>query len=191
MEEHIKKVCQSCHFHLRNIGKIRNVIDNDTTHMLVHSFITSRLDYCNALLTGVQSYLINRMQKIQNKAARLVVRKGRDTESKDILKQLHWLPIERRIDFKLACYTYKCLHNLAPSYLQDLLEIYQPGRALRSSSGSILLNTRLLSTLFEERSFSNAAPKVWNALSSTTRNSKNFQSFKRNLKTEFFKATFL
>ena len=189
MEAHVKKICQCCHFHLRNIGKIRNFIDNDTTHMLVHSFITSRLDYCNALLTGIPSYLINRLQKIQNKAARLVVRKGRDVESKEILKHLHWLPVQKRIDFKIACYTYKCLHDLAPSYLKELLEIYEPGRILRSSV-SLVLKTRRASTCFEERAFSIAAPKIWNSLSSDTRNSKDFQSFKRNLKTEIFKTTF-
>jgi len=61
------------------------------------------------------------MQKIQNKAARLVmIRKDRDVEFKEILKQLHCLPVEKQVDLKIARYTYKCLHKVTPSYLQDL-----------------------------------------------------------------------
>ena len=63
MESHIKKVTQSCHFQLKNIGKIRDLKDKDIAHMLVHSFVTSRLDYCNCLYAGVPFYLLERLQK--------------------------------------------------------------------------------------------------------------------------------
>ena len=88
MESHIKKVTQSCHFQLKNIGKIRDLIDNDIAHMLVHSFVTSRLDFCNCLYAGVPFYLLERLQKIQNKAARLVLRKDRKHDSKELLRLL-------------------------------------------------------------------------------------------------------
>ena len=113
MEHHVKKLCQVCHYHLRNSGKIRDLIDAHTTHMLAHAFITSRLDYCNSLLVGIPKFLKERLQKIQNKAARLITRKGED-DSKTILKELHWLPKEARIDFKIALHVYKCLHGLPP-----------------------------------------------------------------------------
>ena len=67
MERHIKKVTQSCHFQLKNIGKIRDLIDKDIAHMLVHSFVTSRLDYCNCLYAGVPYYLLERLQKIKTR----------------------------------------------------------------------------------------------------------------------------
>ena len=89
MESHIKKVTQSCHFQLKNIGKIRDLIDKDIAHMLVHSFVTSRLDYCNCLYAGEPFYLLERLQKIQNKAARLVIRKDRKHDSKELLRLLH------------------------------------------------------------------------------------------------------
>ena len=101
MEHHVKKICQACHYHLRNIGKIRNLIDAHTTHMLVHVFITSRLDYCILLLVGILKFLKERLQKVQYKAAILITRKGED-DSKTILKELNWLPIEVRIDSKIA-----------------------------------------------------------------------------------------
>ena len=103
MEHHVKKLCQTCHYHLRNNGKIRNLIDAHSTHMLVHAFITSRYNYCNSLLVGVPKFLKERLQKIQNKAARLITRREED-DSKTIIKELHWLPIEARIDFKIACH---------------------------------------------------------------------------------------
>ena len=86
MEHHVKKLCQACRYQPRNIGKIRNLIDGHTTHMLVHAFITSRLDYCNSLLVGIPKFLKERFKKIQNKAARLITRKGED-ELKNNIKR--------------------------------------------------------------------------------------------------------
>ena len=83
--------------------------------MLVHSFVTSRLDYCNCLYAGVPHYLLERLQKIQNKAARLVLRKGRKHDSKELLRLLHWLPVQKRVDFKIACLVFKSLNILSIS----------------------------------------------------------------------------
>ena len=93
--------------------KIRNLTDAYTTHMLVQALITSRLDYCISFFVGIPKFLKERLQKIQNKAARLITRKG-EADSKTILKELNWLPIEPRIDLKIACRVYKCLLGLAP-----------------------------------------------------------------------------
>ena len=182
MEHHVKNLCQTCHYHLRNIRKIRNLIDVHTTHMLVHAFITSRLDYCNSLLVCIPKFLKERLQKIQNKAARLITRKGEDDST--ILKELHWIPIEARIDFKIACHVYKCLHGLAPRYLSELFEeYYKPSRTL-------LLEHRS-QTKFEEHALYFYGPKIWNGLSVNTKNCDTFQSFKSHLKTDLFKKVFL
>ena len=147
MESHIKKVTHSCYFQLKNIGKIRDLKDKDIAHMLVHSFVTSRFDYCNCFYAGVPSYLLERLQKIQNKAARLVLRKGHKHDSKELRKLLYRLPIQKRVDFKTACLVFKSLNNLSPSYIQDLIEIYKPTRALRSSA-SISLKTSITPNSF-------------------------------------------
>ena len=89
MDAFISKKCQSCHFHLKNIGKIRHMLDTDTTHLLMQAFITSRLDYCNSLLSGIPNYLIQRLQKVQNRAARLVLKKDKSVPSMSVLKELH------------------------------------------------------------------------------------------------------
>ena len=189
MEHHVKKLCQACYYHLRNIGKIRNLIDTHTIHMLIHAFITSRLDYFNSLLVGIPRFLKERLQKSQNKAARLITRKGED-DSKTVLKELHWLPIEARIDFKMACHVYKCLHGLTPPYLSELIEEYKPSRTLRSSNSNLLLEHRS-QTKFQECALYFYVPKIWNSLSVYTKDCDTFQSFKSHLKTDLFKKVFL
>ena len=66
MNAHVTKVCQAIHFHLRNIGKVRKYLDFDTTTILVHSLVTSRLDNCNSLLLGVPKQTLNRLLMVQN-----------------------------------------------------------------------------------------------------------------------------
>ena len=96
------------------------------------------------------------------------------------------MPVETRIDYKIACIVYNCLNNPSyPSYLKSLLNIYEPPRTLRSS-GRLTLETRLISTKFIERSFFVSAPRVWNGISFHTRASENFCTFKKRLKTEYF-----
>ena len=130
--------------------------------------------------------LKERLQKIQNKAARLITRKGEDDST--ILKELHWLPIEARIDFKIACHVYKCLHGLAPPYLSELIEEYKPSRTLRSSNSNLLLEHRS-QTKFEKRALYFYAPKIWNSLSVNAKNCDTVQSFKSHLKTDLFKKS--
>ena len=158
--------------------------------MLVHSFVTSRLDYCNCLYAGVLFYLLERLQKIQNKAARLVLRKDRKHDFKKLLRLLHWLLVQKRVDFKIACLVFKPLNNLSPSYIQDVIEIYKPTRALRSSA-SISLQKPIPPNAFVGKAFSFNAPKIWNNLSHGTRSCTSLQSFKKCLETEFFKTYFI
>ena len=157
-------------------------------HMRVHSFVTSRLDYCNCLYAGVPFYLLERLQKFQNKVVRLVLRKGRKHDSKELLRLLHWLPVQKRLDFKIACLVFKSLNNLSQSYIQDLIEIYKPTRTLRSSA-SISLKTPIPPNAFVGRAFPFNAPKIWNNLSHGTRSCTSLQSFKKCLKTEFLSLT--
>ena len=99
---------------------------------------------------------------------------------------LHWLPVKYRIDFKIAVLVYKCLNNLAPTYLSNLIELYSPQRTLRSSN-SLLLSTNVgkFKTL-GDKSFSVSAPTVWNALPLGIRRSPTLDIFKRDLKTHYF-----
>ena len=128
-------------FHLRNIRRIRDCLSLADTEKLVHAFITSKLDNANSLLYGLPKFLINRLQNVQNAAARVVTRTRKYDHIKPVLKQLHWLPISQRINYKILLLTYKALNGQAPSYITELLEPYVPTRNL-----PILLQKPLEST---------------------------------------------
>jgi len=86
---------------------------------VVHAFVASRLDYCNALLYGVSDRLMRRLQSVQNTDVRLVTGVPRCNHITPILQQLHWLPVRQRILFKIAVLVFQCLVGQAPSYLSD------------------------------------------------------------------------
>ncbi|KAI2646730.1 RNA-directed DNA polymerase from mobile element jockey [Labeo rohita] len=125
-ENHISHVTKTAFFHLRNIAKLRNMLPVSDAEKLVHAFMSSRLDYCNALLGGCPASLINKLQIVQNAAARVLTRSRKYDHITPILKSLHWLPIRFRISYKIALLTYKALNGLAPVYLTSLLLRYNP-----------------------------------------------------------------
>ncbi len=112
--------------------------------MLIHVFMTSRLDYCNALLGGCSARLINKLQMVQNAAARVLIRTRKYDHISLVMSTLHWLPIKHRIDFTILLITYKSLNGLAPQYLSELLSHYSPPRPLRSQNSGHLKIPRIL-----------------------------------------------
>ena len=107
-----------------------------------------------------------------------------------VLINLHWLPIEQRVIFKLLLYTYKALHGLAPDYLANLLNFYTPVRSLRSSKSIILSVPRSRTSTYGDRSFTCASPTLWNKLPDFIKYSETLDSFKTRLKTHLFKIAF-
>ena len=101
MENHIKKICKTCHFHLTNINKIRTYLDRESTEAIIHAFVTTNLDYCNAILYGLPKLLLNRLQLVQNRAARIVTFKKKYEHITPSLIDLHRLPVEYRIIDKI------------------------------------------------------------------------------------------
>ena len=192
MDAQIRHLCRSIHFHLRNIGAIRNVLTITATEQLVHSLVTARLDYCNSLLYGVPAYRIECLQRMQNIAARIVTRCDRRDHITPVLKSLHWLPVKYRIDFKILLFAYKCLNNLAPSYLIELVTSYHQERYSTRRNTQQCLNKPPLFKLksYGERSFTFAAPTEWNKLPLEIKIAPSLQNFKTQLKTHLFKQHF-
>uniref|UniRef100_A0AAQ6IB00 Reverse transcriptase domain-containing protein n=1 Tax=Anabas testudineus TaxID=64144 RepID=A0AAQ6IB00_ANATE len=114
-EHHVTKLVQACFYHLRNISKIRSILSFHDTEVILHAFISSRLDYCNSLFTCLSQKSIYRLQIVQNSAARLLTRKRKYDHITPVLASLHWLPVCFRIDFKILLITFKALHGLSPS----------------------------------------------------------------------------
>ncbi len=133
-ENHISNVTKTAFFHLRNISKLRNMLSVSDAEKLVHAFMSSRLDYCNALLGGCPASSINKIQIVQNAAARVLTRSRKYDHITPILQSLHWLPIKFRISYKILLLAYKALNDLAPAYLTNLLSRYNPTRSLRNKT---------------------------------------------------------
>ena len=109
-----------------------------------------------------------------------------------ILRQLHWLPVTERIDYKILLLTFKSLHGMAPEYLSELLSVYKPGRSLRSSGKSLLVTPKYkYLKSYGQRAFSCAAPVLWNSLPDDIRSCNSLTVFKSKLKIFLFKRYFI
>ena len=130
--DHISGTCKSTHFHLRGIGIIRNLLTFDATAQLIHALITSRLDFCNSFLYNLPNKQIERLQRIQNQAARMLKRIPRRNHITSVLRELHWLRIHDRIIFKILLLTHKAVNNTAPEYLCDLIRLNVKSTTIRT-----------------------------------------------------------
>ena len=116
MSAHVSNLCRAASFALWKINKIRNLLDQSSTEKLIHAFITSRLDYCNSLLFGLPMQEMNKLQIVQNSAARLVTLNKKYDHITPVLEKLHWLPVQQRTKLKKLCSTHNVLHDAAPSH---------------------------------------------------------------------------
>ena len=162
-EQHIKDICKSAFYHIKNISQVRKYLSIESTKTLVHAFVTSRIDNCNALLYGLPSYLIERLQYVLNAAARVIFLSRKADHVTPLLMDLHWLPVEQRINFKILLFAYKIVNGLAPSYLSDMLVPYVPRRALRSGEKLLLCQPSYRLKSYGFRAFSVCAPTLWNS----------------------------
>ena len=154
MSQHVRSLCRTGYYHLRNIGRIRRYLTQDATKTLVHALVTSRLDYCNnSLLYGLPANHLAKMQRLQNACARVITRTGRRSHITPVLKELHWLPVHRRIEYKILSHTYRAIHHQSPVYLSDLLSVYRPTRSLRSESTIMLTVPRTRTVTYGDRTF--------------------------------------
>ena len=105
----VNSLSKSCHFHIRDIRRIRHLLPLSAATALANSLVSSKLDYCNSLYNGISQANLNKIQRIQNTLARVVTNTSKFEHITPILKKLHWLPIKQRIDYKLCLLTYKTL----------------------------------------------------------------------------------
>jgi hypothetical protein len=190
MVPHISSTASAANFHLRNIGRIRSLITTDAAKHLVHSLVSSRLDYGNALLVNVPKCHLKKLQHVQNTAARIIVRAPRSAHITPTLQSLHWLPVVARIDYKIALLTFKALNELSPRYMTEMLEPYAPTRNLRSGQMNLLVTPATRTKTHGARAFSVAAPTLWNRLPNELRMCQSLSTFKKLLKTFLFREAY-
>jgi len=140
-DQHVADVCKNCYFHIRALRQVRASLPE----AVVCSIIQSRLDYCNALFTGMSGSNFKKLQRVQNTLVRVVL-----------------------VTFKIATTTFKIRYLHQPTHLLDLLNHYTPTRSLRSSS-QLLLQTNPTRTVLSQRGFSSSAPRIRNSLSDKLR----------------------
>ena len=124
LSTHVSNICKAAVFQLRQISRIRDFLTKDATKTIVHSLVTSHLDYCNSVLAGLPNHDIKRLQCIQNAAACLTTKMRKYDHISPILQQLHWLAVMFRITCKILVLTYKAINDLAPPYIKSMLEQY-------------------------------------------------------------------
>ena len=192
MREHISKTTQSCFYHLRKLRSVRHQLGRQVTAQLISAFVLSRLDYCNAVLAGLPATTLAPLQTVIRAAARLVLELRPRDHVTPALRQLHWLPIAQRIDYKLCMLVHKISVGHAPKYLSDLLTAnadVSSKSALRSySNGNYIIPRTNLK--LGERAFSVAAPRAWNRLPTAVKFIRSTNTFKRHLKTFLFDTAY-
>lgn len=190
LENHIRTVVKSSFYHLRQLAKVKPILSKKHFETVVHAFVTTRLDYCNALYTGISESCISQLQRVQNAAARLLTSTRKFEHITPVLASLHWLPVNFRIHFKVLLFAFKALNYLAPSYLSELLHPYKPSRSLRSADQLLLTVSKTKRKLRGDCAFSVAAPKLWNNLPHDIRQASSLSVFKSLLKTHLFSLAF-
>ena len=192
LEKHINNVCCSAFAELRRIANIRRYLTYEATKTLVTALVISKIDYCNSLYYNIPNTLLLKLKKVQNSAARIIFQLKKRDHISPLLQKLHWLPINSRIQFKIATLCFKSFTDPRfPKYLSELLTTYKPTRNLRS-----LKDDRIISKCnphlkkYGQRSFTYAASDIWNALPYSIRHSKNLNIFKSHLKTYLFQKAY-
>ena len=186
----ITKVVQSCFYQLRNISKIKSFLSFTDLEKVIHAFISSRIDYCNSLYSGLPKKVTSRLQLVQNSAARLLTNSRRREHITPILASLHWLPVSFRVDFKILLITFKAQHGLAPRYISEMLKPYKPERTLRSADKALLVPYRTNLVTFGNRAFAARSPTLWNGLPLELRLAQSLSAFKSLLKTYLYTKAF-
>ena len=171
LKQHISTVCQTAFFHLRSIGQIRRYLTEDSCTTLVHSLVSTRIDYCNSLLVNLPTCSLQKLQRVLNTAMRIVSLRPKRDDIIPVSISLHWLPTDYRLHYKVIIFVFRCLHNLAPSYLSELLKLY----ALECEN---------------LRAFAVSGSVLWNSLPDFIRLLDDIGSFKSRLKTWLFKDAY-
>ena len=133
MSDHISSVSKSFFLYIRDLRRIRNTLDYTAAQTIATSLIHSKVDYCNSLFLNLPRSQLDRLQLILNSAARAVSKTPKFTHISPVLKSLHWLKIDQRIQYKVLSITYKTLQFHKPSYLHNLLHV-QSNTSTRSSA---------------------------------------------------------
>ena len=160
MSMQVARTCQASYFQMHNIAKIRHCLTIDACKTIVYGLVTSKLDYGNAVSCGINGRLLQKLQRVQNSAARVITQQRRrdHLHITPVLIALHWLPVPWCITYKILVLTFRAIHDLTPEYIADMITEYTPGRQLRSAGRRLLRVPRHKLERYGRRGFSVTAP---------------------------------
>ena len=185
---------RSCFAALRQLRSVRRCLPQQALLTLIRALIISKVDYCCSLLVGVSGHLLDRLQSVLNAAARFVFFARRSEHITPLLRDLHWLRVPERIQFRLCVLAYRCLNGTAPSYLADSIcrvADVEGRRHLRSSATTTVIVPPVRRSTLGDRSFPVTAPRAWNRLPSAVRASPSLITLRRELKTFLYHSSFV
>lgn len=188
MQEHISSATKGPNFHISILRKIKPFLPPDDFKSAVQALVISRLDYGCATLCGLPRYKLALLRASLNSAARLIVGSRRNSHITPVLKSLNWLPLEAKIDLKIACMTHKALHFITSLYLAQKLELSGRSRSSRSSSTLLLKPQKFQKKKTSNRAFSGIAPRIWNSLPPHIRLIPSSASFQKEVKALWMNA---
>ena len=191
MSDQVSSLCKTMFYGIKKISTYRKYMTQEVAEKLMVSLVLSKMDYCNCLLAGLPNVLIQKLQYVQNCAAKVIFRKRKSDHVTPLLKSLHWLPVKQRITYKIAMLCHKILKTNEPVYLRELLIKPHNIRNTRLSADDTLLfvpRKNLIS--YGNRSFEYVGPSTWNSLPRSLRETVSTLIFKRDLKTHLFIEAF-
>ena len=155
--------------------------------MFYQGYILTLIDYGSSTWGTTSRSNLERLSKLQKRAARIILNAPYDTASSDMFNALGWPTIEKRHSYNKAVLTYKALNNLTPLYITELLIPMSQthNRALRSTSNGSLAVPRSKTAIFDG-SFSCTAPRLWNQLPEVTKKASSLSCFKTQVKQFMF-----
>ena len=195
LDDQVNAVSRQCYLNQRNLSRLASKLSHDLKVQMVHSNILCFIDYCNSVYCGLTEKNLHKLQKIQNNAVRFIFglygKKLKEPIS-PYLKKLHFLPVKFRIKFKVALLVFKCINNLGPEYLKNLIQLRDIKR--RSSRLDddfyILKMPPRCNFSRSEAAFSHQGPLIWNELPFSIRSLTSLPDFKSQLKTHYFNMAF-
>ena len=191
LKSHILTKAKRASYHLYRIRQIVKFLDLLAKQTLISSLVMSHLDYANTMFINLPSSSIYPMQQIQNQAAKLIMNKHWLDSPTVIMKQLHWLPIRFRCEYKLLLHVYRCMKDQAPEYQQQKLTLRNPAQMtyLATECNFLHIPYNRRKTL-ADCGFSSAGPRLWNTLPFELQTAPSVSNFKKLLKAHLFKICY-
>ena len=180
---HIHEISKKVSSSIGALKRVRPFVSMHTAVEIYKGLIEPHFDYCSAVWDGLSQQLSDKLQKLQNRAARVITKSSYDANSRQLLNFLGWDNLSIRRAKQKANLMYKCTNNLAPAYLCNLFAPRISNYDLRDVNGKLLLPKPR--TDYLKRSFSYSAALLWNNLPEEARTANSLDVFKRSVHSWF------